>query len=296
VLVCRNILGVIFLILVETLLALFAFICVVLILLFSLSQAWLALIYARSKTNLAVAAEDHPLPKLLPTVLIQLPIYNEKYVVERLLRSAACLDYPAHLLTIQLLDDSTDETSEIASQIIADITKNGGIPIYYIRRPNREGYKAGALQYGLDLAKNEFVAVFDADFLPRASFIKDVLKYFADPKVGMVQTRWEHINLNYSALTKLLAFAIDNHFSVEQGGRQAGNCFINFNGTAGMWRRSAIDECGGWSADCLTEDLDLSFRSRVGNFFMLKKSRPLRNCQSKWPQFGLNKRAGQKVR
>ena len=202
---------------------------------------------------------------ILPRVLIQLPIYNEKYVVERLLKSVTEIDYPKELLTIQLLDDSTDDTVLVAQRVLFGLALMGH-HVAHIRRANREGFKAGALQYGLEQNASEFVVVFDADFIPPRDFVKRILCHFADPKIGMVQTKWIHTNANYSILTKLMALAIDNHFSVEQGGRQAAGCMINFNGTAGMWRRKAIDDAGGWSADCLTEDLDLSFRAQLAGW------------------------------
>jgi cellulose synthase/poly-beta-1,6-N-acetylglucosamine synthase-like glycosyltransferase len=232
------------------------------IVLFGLSQAWLAINYQRSKDKNVVAKPHAVWSGALPKVLMQLPIYNERYVVERLLRAVALQDYPHDKLTIQLLDDSTDETTDIAARVIAELVKTG-VNIQHIRRNDRSGFKAGALQAGLELDDSEFIAIFDADFIPQPDFIKRIIVYFSDPKVGMVQTRWDHLNANYSTLTKILSFGIDAHFSMEQGGRQASDSFINFNGTAGMWRRKTIDEAGGWSSDCLTEDLDLSFRSQL---------------------------------
>ena len=237
-------------------------ICLAAIASFALSQAWLATSYLKSKRKVITSPAGLHLPDKLPRVLIQLPIYNEKYVIERLLRSVVEIDYPKDLLSIQLLDDSTDETATIASRVLRELSTKG-YHINHMRRRNRTGYKAGALRYGLEQDDSEFVAVFDADFLPQPDFIKNILRHFSEPDIGMVQTRWAHVNANYSLLTKLMALAIDNHFSVEQGGRQAAGCMINFNGTAGMWRRKVIDEAGGWSADCLTEDLDLSFRAQI---------------------------------
>ena len=233
------------------------------ILVFSLGQTWLAVIYRQSKKN--AGSKQEALPPWsgpLPTVLLQLPIYNEQYVVERLLRNVACMDYPADKLNIQLLDDSSDETTTIAARVIAEL-KTKGFNISHIRRPERTGFKAGALDYGLKLDNSDFVAIFDADFMPRPDFVKGVLAYFTDASVGMVQTRWEHLNADYSIITRMMAFAIDNHFSVEHGGRQASDSFINFNGTGGMWRRKTIEDAGGWRSDTLTEDLDLSFRSQI---------------------------------
>ena len=245
------------------------FVCAALILSFAISQAWLATQYTRSKKSSGASDTPPQWTGSWPSVLVQLPVYNEKYVIERLLRTASQFDYPADALTIQLLDDSTDETTDIAARVIEKLKLTSQIRIEHIRRSNREGYKAGALAYGLSQSKHEFVAIFDADFMPRPDFLKGVLGYFTDPKVGMVQTRWEHLNENHSVLTRILGFAIDNHFSVEQGGRQASDCFINFNGTAGMWRRKTIDDAGGWSDDCLTEDLDLSFRAQMKGWTLL---------------------------
>jgi cellulose synthase/poly-beta-1,6-N-acetylglucosamine synthase-like glycosyltransferase len=242
------------------------FVCAALVLCFSLSQAWLAWKYLQSKSKQAAKTKRPVWTGDLPRILVQLPVYNEKYVVERLLRAAAQLDYPHHLLCIQLLDDSDDETTDIAAKVIQAISHKNSPEIIHIRRALRVGYKAGALDYGLKQSTHDFVCIFDADFLPRAEFLNDVLGYFSNPKVGMVQTRWDHLNENHSVLTRILGFAIDNHFSVEQGGRQASDCFINFNGTAGMWRRSTIDDSGGWSDDCLTEDLDLSFRAQLNGW------------------------------
>ena len=239
---------------------------------FGLSQGWLALNYQRSKDKAKISKPSAVWSDSLPSVLMQLPIYNERYVVERLLRAAALLDYPHDKLTIQLLDDSTDETTEIAARVIPELMKTG-VNIQHIRRIDRGGYKAGALQAGLALDNSEFIAIFDADFIPQPDFIKRIIVYFKDSKVGMVQTRWDHLNANYSMLTKILSFGIDAHFSMEQGGRQASDSFINFNGTAGMWRRKTIDAAGGWSSDCLTEDLDLSFRSQLlGWKFLFEES------------------------
>lgn len=232
---------------------------------FAVSQAWLAFAYRQSKNPNILPTAKLQLPMILPRVLIQLPIYNEKYVVERLLKSVTEIDYPKELLTIQLLDDSTDDTVLVAQRVLFGLALMGH-HVAHIRRANREGFKAGALQYGLEQNASEFVVVFDADFIPPRDFVKRILCHFADPKIGMVQTKWIHTNANYSILTKLMALAIDNHFSVEQGGRQAAGCMINFNGTAGMWRRKTIDEAGGWSADCLTEDLDLSFRAQLAGW------------------------------
>ncbi|MFT4733139.1 MAG: cellulose synthase/poly-beta-1,6-N-acetylglucosamine synthase-like glycosyltransferase [Algoriphagus sp.] len=198
----------------------------------------------------------------LPLVTIQLPIYNEKYVVNRLIDSITKIDYPLNKLEIQILDDSNDITTSLLEAKVIEYQEKG-FDIQLIRRPDRVGYKAGALKYGLQDIKGEFIAIFDADFVPSIDFLKKTVPLFQDPKVGVVQTRWEHINEDYSLLTKLQAFGLDAHFFIEQPGRAAGNHFINFNGTAGVWRKETIADAGGWSPDTLTEDLDLSYRAQL---------------------------------
>ncbi|MBL3655047.1 cellulose synthase family protein [Fulvivirga sediminis] len=199
--------------------------------------------------------------KEYPRVTVQLPVYNEKYVIERLIDAACSFDYPRELLEIQVLDDSTDETVAIIADKVKE-WKLKGIDINHVTRADRVGFKAGALAYGLALAKGDFIAIFDADFLPNAYFLKVTLSEFSE-NTGMVQTRWGHINRDYSFLTKLQAFALDAHFSVEQVGRQHAGSFINFNGTGGIWRKRCIEDAGGWSDDTLTEDLDLSYRAQL---------------------------------
>src|SRR5271157_3455658 len=198
----------------------------------------------------------------LPRVTVQLPIFNEQYVVERLLEAISKLDYPREKLDIQLLDDSTDETVEVA-RILVDRYAALGHPVTYIHRDNREGFKAGALAEGLKTAKGEFVAIFDADFVPPPDFLLQCIHHFTDPAAGMVQTRWTHINRHYSLLTEVEAILLDGHFVLEHSARARSGVFFNFNGTAGMWRRSAIDEAGGWEHDTLTEDTDLSYRAQL---------------------------------
>lgn len=195
-------------------------------------------------------------------VTVQLPLFNELYVVERLIDAILAFDYPKDKLEIQILDDSTDETSTIIQEKIK-LYLDKGFDIQHIRRINRNGFKAGALAEGLQLAKGEYIAIFDADFLPKANFLKNMLSAFENPKVGMVQSKWEHTNENYSLLTKLQAFGLDAHFSIEQGGRNNSGHFMNFNGTAGIWRKSTIIDSGGWQSDTLTEDLDLSYRAQL---------------------------------
>jgi len=196
-----------------------------------------------------------------PVVTIQLPVFNEKYVIERLVHACMNIDYPKEKFEVQILDDSTDETTQIAQKLVHDYEKEG-YHINLIRRANREGFKAGALQYGLSKAKGEFIAIFDADFIPDKEFLTKTLAAFRDD-IGMVQTRWVHINRNYSLLTMAQAMGLDVHFSIEQAGRNAGNYFMNFNGTAGIWRKKCIEDAGGWQHDTLTEDLDLSFRAQM---------------------------------
>ena len=197
-----------------------------------------------------------------PFVTIQLPVYNELHVVERLIDAVAAIDYPADKIEIQVLDDSTDETSEIIANKIA-LLHQQNISIQHIKRGNREGFKAGALKNALSLAKGEFLAVFDADFLPSKDFLNQTISFFTDPCIGMVQTKWGHINKEVSLLAKLQAIALDGHFSIEQQGRNAAGYFINFNGTAGVWRKQTILDAGNWQADTLTEDFDLSYRAQM---------------------------------
>ncbi len=197
-----------------------------------------------------------------PMVTIQLPVYNELYVVERLIRKVAELDYPVERLEIQVLDDSTDETTGIIQRCIDDL-RDRGLNIYSLHRVKREGYKAGALREGMKHARGEFLAVFDADFLPDSGFLKRCIPYFSDPSVGMVQTRWGHINEDYSLLTRALSIGIDGHFQIEQSTRYSAGLFLNFNGTAGIWRRQCIEDSGSWQDDTLTEDLDLSYRAQL---------------------------------
>lgn len=198
----------------------------------------------------------------LPKITIQLPLFNELYVVERLIAATTEIDYPRELLEIQVLDDSTDETVEIAAKVVKEYREKG-FDISYIHRTNRTGFKAGALEAGLKIAKGEFIAVFDADFLPTKDCLKKMIHFFTDEKIGMVQMRWSHINGDYSLLTKIQSIMLDGHFVVEQMARNRSGSFFNFNGTAGMWRREAIEHSGGWQHDTLTEDTDLSYRAQL---------------------------------
>lgn len=230
---------------------------------FSLGQLHLAWLYKKSLKNTG-PAKMGPVPPSthFPKVTVQLPLYNERYVVERLLDAVAAFDYPADRLEIQVLDDSTDDTKDLVVAKIETL-KNKGVSIRHICRESRAGFKAGALQAGLAQATGDFIAIFDADFLPAPDFLQKTIPYFSNSFVGVVQTRWEHLNRNYSLLTRLQAFGLDAHFTVEQGGRSQANSFINFNGTGGVWRKSCIEDAGGWSADTLTEDLDLSYRAQL---------------------------------
>jgi cellulose synthase/poly-beta-1,6-N-acetylglucosamine synthase-like glycosyltransferase len=198
-------------------------------------------------------------------VTIQLPLFNELYVVERIINSVCEIDYPKENLEIQVLDDSTDETVQITEKIVEEKRKEG-FDIKHIRRTNREGFKAGALKEAMKTAKGEFIAIFDADFIPQKEFLKKTLAFFTDEKVGMVQTRWEHINGDYSILTKAQALALDGHFVIEQTVRNKAGFFINFNGTGGVWRRSCIVDAGNWDGTTLTEDLDLSYRAQLNGW------------------------------
>jgi len=229
---------------------------------YSLGQLHLALKYLRAKKTKPLPA---PVITTFPKVTIQLPVYNEKYVIERLIDAVCKIDYPLDCLEIQVLDDSEDETVDLANEKII-YYQSIGIDIIHIQRPERENYKAGALAYGMEIAKGEFLAIFDADFTPTPDFLRKTIPYFTNTEIGMVQTRWGHINRNYSFFTKMQAFGLDAHFSVEQTGRNSVHSFINFNGTGGVWRKSCIKDAGGWSADTLTEDLDLSYRAQINGW------------------------------
>lgn len=198
----------------------------------------------------------------LPPVTVQLPMFNEMYVAERLLESVAGLDYPKDRLEIQVLDDSTDETRRIAAEKVEELTERG-FDAVYLHREDRTGFKAGALAEGLKVAKSEFVLVFDADFVPTPNIIQDLIHYFTDDKVGMVQARWGHLNRDYSLLTRVQSMMLDGHFVIEHIARNRSGRFFNFNGTAGMWRKATIEDAGGWEHDTLTEDMDLSFRAQL---------------------------------
>ncbi len=230
---------------------------------YSLAQLNLLFNYLKfRKTKETSPIWDLKKPAETPYVTIQLPLYNEAYVVERLLENIALIDYPKDKLEIQVLDDSTDESVQDNAAQIAQL-QSSGLDIVHIRRSNRTGYKAGALKEGLAIAKGTFIAIFDADFLPQTDWLQKTVPHFAQAEIGVVQTRWGHINRDYSILTKIQAFALDAHFTLEQVGRNSQGHFINFNGTAGIWRKECILDAGNWEGDTLTEDLDLSYRAQL---------------------------------
>jgi cellulose synthase/poly-beta-1,6-N-acetylglucosamine synthase-like glycosyltransferase len=227
--------------------------------LYGIHRCWLVYTYMKCRHNVPSKASD---PFEWPAVTIQLPIYNERYVIERLLNAVSRLNYPRALLDIQVLDDSTDETQQVAHACVKRYEARG-LPIRYLHRNNRTGFKAGALAEGLHSATGELVAIFDADFLPTPDFLRRTIPYFKDPKVGVVQTRWTYVNRGYSDLTEVETLMQDGHFVIEQGARSRSGVFFNFNGTAGVWRRAAIVDAGGWQNDTLTEDTDLSYRAQM---------------------------------
>ena len=203
--------------------------------------------------------------KELPAVTVQLPIFNEVYVAERLLRSVSELDYPRENLQIQVLDDSTDETREITAACAAKLRQRG-FDVELIHRVDRIGFKAGALEHGLATARGEFICILDADFVPPPHLLRRTIDFFTDPKIGMIQTRWGHLNRGYSLLTRVQAMFLDGHLLLEQTARSRSGRFFNFNGTAGLWRKSCIEQSGGWQHDTLTEDLDLSYRAQLAGW------------------------------
>ena len=229
---------------------------------YSLAQLSLVLAYRKHRKTQSAASPKATEPLDWPAVTVQLPVYNERYVIERLIDAVAQLDYPTDRLEIQVLDDGNDASVQLAADRIAH-WKAQGVDIVHIRREQRTGYKAGALAYGTERTKGEFIAVFDADFVPKPDFLRRTLPLFTHERVGVVQTRWGHLNETYSTLTRLQAFGLNAHFTVEQVGRNALNHFINFNGTGGVWRKACIADAGGWQPDTLTEDLDLSYRAQM---------------------------------
>jgi cellulose synthase/poly-beta-1,6-N-acetylglucosamine synthase-like glycosyltransferase len=250
---------------VETLILVLYFFILSILAIYGWHRYYLVYLYMKNKGNTPL-----PLPELdpeaLPRVTVQLPIFNEMYVADRLIDTVCEMDYPRELLEIQVLDDSTDETTEIAELAVRRHASRG-FNIRYMHRVDRTGYKAGALEAGLNDSNGEFVVIFDADFIPPQDFLKRTLPYFAtDSGIGMVQARWGHINQDYSLLTKIQSILLDAHFVLEHGGRNRAGCFFNFNGTAGIWRREAIESAGGWQHDTLTEDLDLSYRAQLAGW------------------------------
>ncbi len=245
------------------------FVVMVILAFYGIHRYQLVWLYYRNRKNEAHWAEPpaHFAEDDLPFVTIQLPIFNEQFVIDRLVEACCRLNYPRDRFEIQVLDDSTDETCVVAQDIVDRYAAGFGDlapqPIVYLHRTNRHGYKAGALDAGLHVARGEFVAIFDADFVPSPEWIMQVIHHFAEPGVGMVQTRWTHLNRNYSFLTQVEAILLDGHFVLEHGGRSRAGVFFNFNGTAGMWRRRVIGEAGGWQHDTLTEDTDLSYRAQL---------------------------------
>jgi cellulose synthase/poly-beta-1,6-N-acetylglucosamine synthase-like glycosyltransferase len=248
------------------------FLVMVILAFYGIHRYQLVWLYFRNKKN--AAKWDEPGSRYaegqLPFVTIQLPIYNEQFVVDRLIDAICKLEYPRDRFEIQLLDDSTDETVEVAREIVEQYARGfAGMesqPIAYLHRTNRYGYKAGALDEGLKIARGELIAIFDADFVPAPDWVMKVVHHFAEPGIGMVQTRWTHLNRNYSFMTQVEAILLDGHFVLEHGGRSRAGVFFNFNGTAGMWRREAITSAGGWQHDTLTEDTDLSYRSQMAGW------------------------------
>src|SRR5580692_9006626 len=244
----------------DTLLLTPYFLVMVVLSFYGLHRYHLVWQYYRFKKNASHKPPQHFAK--LPRITIQLPIFNEQFVIDRLLEAVCALDYPRELLEIQVLDDSTDETQNVAAAMV-ERYKAAGHPIVYLHRTNRSGFKAGALQEGLKTATGEFVAIFDADFVPPPDWLMRVVHHFAEPEVGMVQTRWTHLNRDYSFLTQVEAILLDGHFVLEHGARARSGVFFNFNGTAGMWRTKVIGEAGGWQHDTLTEDTDLSYRAQI---------------------------------
>ena len=238
----------------------------ILVLFYSLSQLnllWNYIQFQKKKEKPSVLNISNP--EKVPYVTIQLPVFNELYVMERLLECINLIDYTRTKLEIQVLDDSTDESVELTRTLVADLQK-GGLDITQIRRKDRVGFKAGALKEGLITAKGEFIAIFDADFLPQSDWLLQTVPQFENEEIGVVQTRWSHINRDYSVLTQIQAFALDAHFTLEQVGRNSKDHFMNFNGTAGIWRKTCIIDAGNWEGDTLTEDLDLSYRAQLKNW------------------------------
>lgn len=237
--------------------------------LYGVHRLWLVGVYLRTRHRKPPTPET---PAEWPVVTVQLPLYNEMYVAARLIDAVCRLDYPKDRLEIQVLDDSTDETRDIVAREVAS-WRDRGVEIRHLHRTDRTGFKAGALEAGLETARGELLAVFDADFVPPSDFLRRTVPYFTDgrtgDRLGMVQARWEHINREYSLLTRIQSILLDGHFLIEHTARHRGGCFFNFNGTAGIWRREVIADAGGWQHDTLTEDLDLSYRAQLAGWRFL---------------------------
>src|SRR3954454_24645114 len=247
----------------ETLILVLYFFVLSILAIYGWHRYYLVYLYMKHRDKAGGRGVVPPPLAEFPRVTIQLPIYNEMYVADRLIDAVCEMEYPRDLLEVQVLDDSTDETREIAELAVRRHAARG-FDIQYLHRVDRTGYKAGALEAGLKVSKGQFIAIFDADFIPPADFLVRTLPHFAtDARIGMVQARWGHINHDYSLLTKIQSILLDAHFVLEHGGRNRSGCFFNFNGTAGVWRREAIDTAGGWQHDTLTEDLDLSYRAQL---------------------------------
>jgi cellulose synthase/poly-beta-1,6-N-acetylglucosamine synthase-like glycosyltransferase len=244
---------------------------------YGLHRYWLVYCYSKYRSNIPA---EPPAPAEWPKVTIQLPIYNERYVIERLVEAISRLEYPPGLLEVQVLDDSNDETQEVARACV-ERYRALGLDIRYLHRANREGYKAGALAEGLKTASGEFIAIFDADFQPCPDFLRRTLPYFSEPNIAMAQARWTYLNRDYSPLTEVESILLDGHFVIEHGARARSGRFFNFNGTAGIWRRNAIDDAGGWQHDTLTEDTDLSYRAQLRGWKFLYL--PEIECPSELP-------------
>ena len=250
----------------ETIIIVIYSISLLLIFMYALAQLNLLFNYLRANKKVDNSELlDFSNSEEIPFVTIQLPVYNEKYVMERLLNNIAKIEYPKDKLEIQVLDDSTDESFDTTAIQINELQKIG-LDIQHISREDRKNFKAGALKEGLKVAKGEFIVVFDADFLPQKDWLQKTIPYFKNPKIGVVQTRWGHLNRQFSLLTRVQAFALDAHFTLEQVGRNSQGHFINFNGTAGVWRKECILDAGNWEGDTLTEDLDLSYRAQLKNW------------------------------
>lgn len=235
--------------------------CLVMIFYYSVVQLSLAISYRRSKKKGLPPIPSFDLASA-PKVTVQLPMFNEMYVAERIIETTAKFNYPKDKLQIQVLDDSTDETKDIIARKVAEIAAQG-VNIQHVHRVDRTGYKAGALDAAMDQVEGEFIAIFDADFVPDEDFLLRTIPHFNHENIGVVQTRWGHLNKSYSVLTELQAFGLNGHFAIEQQGRNASGHFINFNGTAGIWRKTCIEDAGGWEHDTITEDLDLSYRAQM---------------------------------